>query len=67
VLVRGAVIGGPGGGRILGTLSIAGQGATPSSMDGISIGFSRCAVRKALLGIAMPVAVAERSWSEWSF
>ena len=65
VLVRGAVIAGPGGGRILGTMSIASQGATPSSVDGISIGFSRCATRKALLGIAMPIAVVERSWSEW--
>ena len=26
VLVRGAVIGGPGGGRVTGTMSIAGQG-----------------------------------------
>ena len=64
VLVRGAVIGGPGGGRITGTMSIATQGATPSSLDGISIDFSRCAARKALLGIAMPIALTERSWSE---
>jgi hypothetical protein len=64
VLVRGAVIGGAGGGRITGTMAIAGQGATPSSLEGISIEFSRCAARKALLGIAMPMAVVERSWSE---
>ena len=30
-LVRGALIGGSGGGRILGTVSVAGQAATPSS------------------------------------
>jgi hypothetical protein len=65
VLVRGAVIGGPGGGRITGTMSVAGQGATASSLQGIAIEFSRCAARKALLGIAMPKALAERSWSEW--
>lgn len=65
VLVRGAVIAGAGGGRITGTMSVAGQGATTSSLDGISIEFSRCAARKALLGIAMPEAVVERSWSEW--
>lgn len=65
VLVRGAVIGGAGGGRITGTMSVAGQGATPSSLQGISIEFSRCAARKALLGIAIPQAVIERSWSEW--
>lgn len=67
VLVRGAVMGGPGGGRVTGALSIAGQGATVSSLAGISMDFSRCAARKALLGIAMPIAIAERSWSEWFF
>ena len=65
VLVRGAIIGGPGGGRITGTVSVAGLGATASSLDGISIEFSRCAARKALLGIAIPEAIAERSWSQW--
>ena len=64
VLVRGAVLDGPGGGRVTGGLSIAGQGAALSSLGGISIEFSRCAARKALLGIAMPKAVVERSWSE---
>lgn len=66
VLVRGAIIGGTGGGRITGTMSVAGEGATPSSLGGISIELSRCAARNALLGIAMPVAVIERSWSEWT-
>jgi hypothetical protein len=65
VLVRGALRGGPGGGRITGMASVAGQGATSSALDGITVAFSRCAARKALLGIAMPVAVIERSWSEW--
>ena len=64
VLVRGAVLDGPGGGRVTGALSMAGQGATPPSLGGTLIGFSRCAARKALLGIAMPKAVIERSWSE---
>lgn len=67
VLVRGAVIGGPGGGRITGTVSIAGEGATPTSLGGISIALSRCAARNALLGIAIPEAVVERSWSEWFY
>lgn len=65
VLVRGALVGGPGGARITGTASVAGQGATLSVLDGIAIDFSRCAARKALLGVAMPTAVVERSWSEW--
>jgi hypothetical protein len=67
VLVRGAVLDGPGGGSITGALAIAGQGATLSSLGGISIDFSRCAARKALLGIAMPTAVIERSWSDWFY
>jgi hypothetical protein len=67
VLVRGAVIGGPGGAHITGTMSVASQGATTSVLDGIAIAFSRCAARKALLGIAMPAAVVERSWSEWYY
>jgi hypothetical protein len=65
VLVRGALVGGPGGARITGTMFVAGQGATASVLDGVAIEFSRCAARKALLGLAMPVAVVERSWSEW--
>ena len=64
VLVRGALLDGPGGGRVTGALSMAGQGATLPSLGGTWIGFSRCAARKALLGIAMPKAVIERSWSE---
>lgn len=64
VLVRGAINGGPGGGRITGTVSVAGLGATSSSLDGISIEFSRCAARKALLGIAIPEAIVERSWNQ---
>ena len=67
VLVRGAVIGGPGGGRVTGTMSITSQVATPSSLEGISIEFSQCAARKALLGIAMPIVLGERSWSEGFF
>jgi hypothetical protein len=67
VLVRGAVIGGPGGGRITGAMSVVGAGATSSSLEGMSIELSRCAARNALLGIAMPVAVVERSWSDWFY
>ena len=64
VLVRGALRGGPGGAYITGAVSVAGQGTTTSMLDGIVIGFSRCAARKALLTFALPVPIAERSWSE---
>ncbi len=67
VLVRGAVVAGPGGGRITGAMSIAGEGATQPSLGDISIELSRCAARNALLGIAIPVAVVERAWSEWFY
>jgi hypothetical protein len=61
VLVRGALLGGPGGGRIMGAVSIAGPGST---LDGITIEFSRCVARKALLTLASPVPIVDWSWSE---
>jgi hypothetical protein len=64
VLVRGALFGGPGGGRITGAVLLAQQRDSASTLDGIAIDFSRCAVRKALLELARPVPIAERSWSE---
>ena len=64
VLVRGALLSGPGGARVTGTVSIAAQGETDSVLGGIAIDFSRCAARKALLGIAVPVPVAGRSWHD---
>jgi hypothetical protein len=64
VLVRGALLGGPGGARVTGTVSIAALGASRSDLVDIRIGLSRCAARKALLGIALPVPIAERSWYE---
>jgi hypothetical protein len=64
VLVRGALRGGPGGAHITGAVSVAAQGTTASLLDGIVIDFSRCAARKALLTLALPVPIAERSWSE---
>jgi hypothetical protein len=64
VLVRGGLLSGPGGARVTGTVSIAAQGATESVLGGIAIDFSRCAARKAVLGVALPVPVAERSWHE---
>lgn len=64
VLVRGALHGGPGGARVTGTVSIAAQGEREPVLGGIAIDFSRCAARKALLGIALPVPVAGRSWHE---
>lgn len=64
VLVRGALIAGPGGGRITGAASVAGQGESRTLLNGIAIDFSRCTARKALLGTAIPVPVVERSWSE---
>ena len=64
VLVRGAVRSGPGGARITGTVAMAAQSPTAPALDGLAIGFSRCAARKALLGIALPVPLAERSWHE---
>jgi hypothetical protein len=64
VLVRGALIGGPGGAHITGAVSVVGQGATRSRLDGITIDFSRCVARKALLTLASPVPIVERAWSE---
>lgn len=64
MLVRGALLSGPGGARVTGTVSIAAQGETESVLGGIAIDFSRCAARKALLGIAVPVPVAGRSWHD---
>lgn len=64
VLVRGAMFGGPGGGRITGAVLLAQPRDSASTLDGIAIGFSRCAVRKSLLDLARPVPVVERSWSE---
>jgi uncharacterized protein YukE len=61
VLVRGALIGGPGGARITGAVSIAGPAST---LDGITIQFSRCAARKALLTVASPAPIVDWSWSE---
>lgn len=64
VLVRGALRGGPGGAHITGAVSVAAQGATGSVLDRVAIDFSRCAARKALLTLALPVPIADRSWSE---
>ena len=64
VLVRGALRGDVGGARLTGVVAIAAQGSTPSSLDGISVAFSRCAARKALLGVASPVPIVDRSWYE---
>ncbi len=64
VLVRGALRGDAGGARLTGVAAIAAQGSTPSSLDGISVAFSRCAARKALLGVARPVPIVDRSWYE---
>jgi hypothetical protein len=64
VLVRGGLLSGPGGARVTGTVSIATQGEAEPVLGGIAIDFSRCAARKALLGIAVPVPVTERSWHE---
>jgi hypothetical protein len=64
ILVRGALLSGPGGARITGTVWVAAQSATASALDGIAIDLSRCATRKALLALAAPLPVVERSWTE---
>jgi hypothetical protein len=64
LLVRGALRDGPGGARVTGAVAMAGQGATESPLERIAIDFSRCAVRKALLALARPVPIVERSWYE---
>jgi|SRR5918992_5237121 hypothetical protein len=64
VLVRGALRSDVGGARITGAVALAARGATGTSLGGIGIAFSRCAARKALLGLAFPVPVVERSWYE---
>jgi hypothetical protein len=64
ILVRGALRGGPGGARVIGAASIATLGAAESDFGGVLITLSRCAARKAMLGVAVPVPIAERSWYE---
>lgn len=64
VVVRGTVLSGPGGARITGVIAMATQGTTEPVLDGITLGFSRCAARKAVLGLASPVPLEERSWYE---
>lgn len=67
VLVRGTLLTGPGGARITGAVSLALEGSLAPALDGLTIDFSRCVARKALLGVATPVPLAERSWSESFF
>jgi hypothetical protein len=43
---------------------VAAQTATSSALDGLAIDLSRCAARKALLALALPLPVVERSWTE---
>lgn len=62
VLVRGALLGGAGGARVTGTVLIAELGLSESDLRGIRIALSRCAARKALLGVSRPAPLAERSW-----
>jgi hypothetical protein len=64
ILVRGALLSGAGGARITGTVWVAAQSGTASALDGIAIDLSRCTTRKALLGLAVPVPVVDRSWTE---
>jgi hypothetical protein len=64
VLVRGALHSGVGGARITGAVALAARHQTTSSLGGIAIGFSRCAARKALLALAHPIPIVERSWYE---
>jgi len=64
VLVRGALLAGPGGARLTGVVSLALEGSIPPALDGLTIDFSRCVARKALLGLATPVPLVERSWNE---
>jgi hypothetical protein len=64
VLVRGALHAGVGGARITGAVALAARYQTASSLGVIAIDFSRCAARKALLGLALPSPIVERSWYE---
>jgi hypothetical protein len=64
VLVRGALLSGVGGARITGAVALASQGPIASSLGSIAIDFSRCAARRALLSLAFPLPVMERSWYE---
>ena len=67
VLVRGSLLASPGGARITGVVSLALAKSIAPALDGLAIDFSRCAARKALLGLAMPAPLTERSWSEGFF
>jgi hypothetical protein len=64
VLVRGALRSGSGGARISGAVTLAAHGESASSLGSIGIDFSRCAARKALLGVASPIPIVQRSWYE---
>jgi hypothetical protein len=64
ILVRGTLRSGSGGARITGAASIGARDQTSSSLGGLTIEFSRCAARKALLGLASPIPIVERSWYE---
>ena len=67
VLVRGALLAAAGGARITGVVSLALEGSSAPALDGLTIDFSRCVARKAVLGLAPPVPLAQRSWSEGFF
>ncbi len=63
VVVLGRVTAGPGGGQVFGALLVAGKAAGQSQLAGIGVGYSSCAVARALLGSAPARPFAERSWS----
>jgi hypothetical protein len=64
ILVRGALRSGTGGAHVTGTVWVAAQTATSSALDGLAIDLSRCAARKALVGLADPRPLTERSWTQ---
>jgi hypothetical protein len=63
VMVRGALHG--NGARITGALTVgAADSSSMSVFHDVIVRFSRCAVHAAMLGTALPVPIAERSWFE---
>jgi hypothetical protein len=63
VIVLGRVTTSGAGGTVFGTLLVAGGSPNPSAIgSGSLIGYSSCAVRRALSGAAFPRPLGSRSW-----
>ncbi len=64
VVVLGHVSTGAGGGRIAGTLLVAGATGESVLGSGSRVGYSACAVTRAATSAGTPIRVRERAWAE---